>query len=96
MLNAIETRTPPTIDYLSWLPAGGRTAAKIAAEVTQIDKALTALDELLNLLQPPHTGKIRIEWWGGMGGACRHRSSGRTRKRAGARYGCLVRDFRDE
>ncbi|WP_395060947.1 hypothetical protein [Paraburkholderia silvatlantica] len=41
----------------------GRTAAKIAAEVAQIDNALTALDELLNLLQPPHTGKIRIEWW---------------------------------
>ncbi|WP_296661865.1 hypothetical protein [Paraburkholderia sp.] len=38
-------------------------AGKIAAEVAQIDSALTALDELLNLLQPPHTGKIRIEWW---------------------------------
>lgn len=64
MLNAIETRTPPTIDYLSALPEEvGRTAAKIAAEVAQIDNALMALDELLNLLQPPHTGKIRIEWW---------------------------------
>ncbi|MFL9885222.1 hypothetical protein PQR66_19420 [Paraburkholderia agricolaris] len=64
MLNAIETRTPPTIDYLSGLPEEvSRIAAKIAAEVAQIDNALTALDDLLNLLQPPHTGKIRIEWW---------------------------------
>lgn len=64
MLNAIETRTPPTVDYLLALPEEvSRTAAKIAAEVAQVDNALTALDELLNLLQPPHTGKIRIEWW---------------------------------
>lgn len=64
MLNAIETRTPPTIDYLSTLPNEvSRSAEKIAVEVAQIDNALSALDELLNLLQPPHTGKIRIEWW---------------------------------
>jgi hypothetical protein len=63
MLNAIETRTPPTIDDLASLPDEvRRVAGGIAAEVVEIDKALTALDELLNLLQPPRTGKIRIEW----------------------------------
>lgn len=64
MLNAIETRTPPTIDDLTSLPEEvRRVAAGIAAEVAEIDRALTALDELLNFLQPPRTGKIRIEWW---------------------------------
>ena len=64
MLNAIETRTPPTIDHLAALPdQASRVAASIAAEVAEIDRALTALDELLNLLQPPRTSKIRIEWW---------------------------------
>jgi hypothetical protein len=64
MLNAIETRTPPTIDDLARLPDEvKRVAAGIAAEVAEIDKALTALDDMLNLLQPPRTGKIRIEWW---------------------------------
>lgn len=59
MLNAIETRTPPTIDDLATLPdEAARVAAGIAAEVAEIDRALTALDELLNLLQPPRTGKI--------------------------------------
>ncbi|TAM08302.1 MAG: hypothetical protein EPN70_00750 [Paraburkholderia sp.] len=38
-------------------------AARIAEEIAQIDQALHGLDELLNFLQPPHTGKIRIEWW---------------------------------
>lgn len=64
MLNAIETRTPPTIDHLATLPdQASRVAVGIAAEVAEIDRALTALDELLNLLQPARTGKIRIEWW---------------------------------
>lgn len=64
MLNAIETRTPPTIDHLSMLPEQvARTAAQIAAEVAEIDRALDGLDDLLNLLQPPRSGKIRIEWW---------------------------------
>jgi len=64
MLNAIETRTPPTIDHLATLSdQASRVAAGIAAEVTEIDRALTALDDLLNLLQPPRSGKIRIEWW---------------------------------
>ncbi|MCP2086070.1 UNVERIFIED_ORG: hypothetical protein J2Y81_002087 [Paraburkholderia sediminicola] len=64
MLNAIETRTPPTIDDLAGVPEEvAKLAASIVAEVAEIDKALTALDELLNLLQPPRTGKIRIEWW---------------------------------
>lgn len=64
MLNAIETRTPPTIDHLSTLPEQvAHTAAQIAAEVAEIDRALEGLDDLLNLLQPPRSGKIRIEWW---------------------------------
>ncbi|MFT4063372.1 hypothetical protein [Paraburkholderia sp.] len=64
MLNAIETRTPPTIDDLAGLPEEvARVAAGIVAEVAEIDKALMALDELLNFMQPPRTGKIRIEWW---------------------------------
>ena len=64
MLNAIETRTPPTIDHLTTLSEeASRVAASIAAEVAEIDRALTALDELLNLLQPARSGKIRIEWW---------------------------------
>ena len=64
MLNAIETRTPPTINHLATLTEqASRVAASIAAEVAEIDRALTALDELLNLLQPPRTGKVRIEWW---------------------------------
>jgi hypothetical protein len=45
MLNAIETRTPPTIDYLSALPEEvGRVAAGIGAEVARIDNELSALD----------------------------------------------------
>jgi hypothetical protein len=64
MLNAIETRTPPTIGYLATLPEqAARIATRIALEVAEIDRALEVLDDLLNLLQPPRSGKIRIEWW---------------------------------
>ncbi|WP_434108023.1 hypothetical protein [Paraburkholderia caffeinilytica] len=64
MLNAIETRTPPTIDDLAGVPEEvAKVAAGIVTEVAEIDRALTALDDLLNLLQPPCNGKIRIEWW---------------------------------
>lgn len=64
MLNAIETRTPPTIDDLAGISNDvSRVVEAIVAEVVEIDKALMALDELLNFMQPPRTGKIRIEWW---------------------------------
>ncbi|WP_186203789.1 hypothetical protein [Burkholderia gladioli] len=64
MLNAIETRTPPTIEDLAGISSDVSSLVEaIVAEVVEIDKALLALDELLNFLQPPRTGKIRIEWW---------------------------------
>jgi hypothetical protein len=64
MLDAIETCAPPTIDDLARLPDEvRRVATGIAAEIAEVDRSLTAIGELLNLLQPPRTGKIRIEWW---------------------------------
>ncbi|MBU9190840.1 hypothetical protein [Burkholderia gladioli] len=62
MLNAIETRTPPTIEDLAGISSDVSSLVEaIVAEVVEIDKALLALDELLNFLQSPRTGKIRIE-----------------------------------
>jgi hypothetical protein len=63
-LTLLRRAPPPTINHLATLTEqASHVAASIAAEVAEIDRALTALDDLLNLLQPPRSGKIRIEWW---------------------------------
>ncbi|MEF2251275.1 hypothetical protein V4D00_12695 [Ralstonia solanacearum] len=57
-------RTPPSIDDVDALP--GQTwliGRQLADHVMRIDQALAGIDDLLNILQPPRTGKIRIERW---------------------------------
>lgn len=64
MLNPIAERTPPSIDDVDALPGQAWLIGRqLADHVMQIDQALAGIDDLLNILQPPRTGKIRIEWW---------------------------------
>lgn len=59
-LSLLRHAPPPAIDDLAVLPdLAVSVARRLAEHVDQIDRALCGIDELLNLLQPPKTGKAR-------------------------------------
>jgi uncharacterized protein YcfL len=64
----MTTALPPTHKQLSELPDKmAETTRALASHILQIDTQLQKVDALMNDLQPPITGKMRIEWYESQG-----------------------------